>query len=345
DKGWDYFAQHLVGSGPWKVVSFQHNVRLELEAVETHWRAVPKFKNLTLLSISEEATKVAMLKTGELDMAMELSPDSVAGLKAAGLRVLGYYGSGQWYMPLLWDTNNPEKYAVSDVRVRKALSLGIDRKEAAEKIYGGYAQPSAVAWVPTSAYFFDPSVLKPDPYDTDQAKKLLAEAGYANGFTTKVWDSGAGGILSSLNLALAGYWRKIGVNAEVVPVDYATVSRKFFNQVPTAETSNTFFPFIGSGGTFGFDRVVFYHSAKGILRTVKNPRLEELIDKVPMTADPGEKKRIALEAALLAKNGYTMIAGLDVDTIYALGPKVGGLTPVKGVVGLAASYETMTHAK
>ncbi|MDO8672097.1 MAG: ABC transporter substrate-binding protein, partial [Dehalococcoidia bacterium] len=81
EKGVDYFGKQPVGSGPWKVLSYQHGTRMELEAVESHWRAVPKFKNITLLNVPEESTRVAMLKTGELDMAA-VSPDSVPGLKA-----------------------------------------------------------------------------------------------------------------------------------------------------------------------------------------------------------------------------------------------------------------------
>ncbi|MDO8670968.1 MAG: ABC transporter substrate-binding protein [Dehalococcoidia bacterium] len=239
EKGWDYFASHPVGSGPWKVVKFEPNTRMELEAVENHWRVVPKFKNLTLTHLLEEGTKVAMLKTGELDIA-EISPESVAQLKAAGLKILGHYGASQWYVAIFYDLDNPQTSPFSHVKVRKALSLSIDRKELADKIYSGYAQPSAVFFAPRTGYFFDQNELKPDPLDTDQAKKLLAEAGYPNGFNTKVWDTGAGGIISTVNLALAGYWRKSGINVELSPRDYPTVL-KMFNPKHTPEVWNTMF--------------------------------------------------------------------------------------------------------
>ncbi|MBI2865097.1 MAG: ABC transporter substrate-binding protein [Chloroflexi bacterium] len=345
EKGWEYFARNPVGSGPWKVVKFEPSIRLDLEAVESHWRAVPKFQKLTVLNVLENSTMVAMLKTGELDLALNVSSDSVAGLKAAGLRVQGYYGSGQFYVTPFWDMGDPAKHAVGDQRVRKALSLAMDRKEVSGTIFGGYAQPTVALWVPTTAYFFDPSVLKADPYDPEQAKRLLAEAGYAGGFPTKVWDPGAGGILTTANLALVGYWRKIGVNAEVAPIDYATLASKALRVVPGPDIWNTFYTYISGGGTFGFAKMTLYHSKKTTFKNINNPKLDALIDKVPLTADPGEKKRLAIEAVLMAKNEYTFIPVVDVDMLYALGPKVGEVTPIKALNGLAASYETITHAK
>ncbi|MBI2865104.1 MAG: ABC transporter substrate-binding protein [Chloroflexi bacterium] len=344
EKGWDYFGRNPIGSGPWKVVRFEPNARLELEAVETHWRAAPRFQKLTVLNVLEDATIAAMLKTGELDLALGISSDSVAGLKAAGLRVQGYYSSAQWYAAPFWDMSDPGKYALSDQRVRKALSLALDRKEVSSTMFGGYAQPSAAIFVPTTAYFFDPGVLKADPYDPDQAKRLLAEAGYAGGFSTKVWDPGGGGIMSTANLALAGYWRKIGVNAAVAAIDYATLGSKALVK-PSPDMWNTFYTYISGGGTFGFNRMVLYHSKKSTFKNIDNPKLDELIDKVPMTSDAGEKKRLALEAAVMGKNEYNFIPGVDVDLLYAFGPKVGEVTPVKGINGLAASFGTITHGK
>ncbi|MDO8673615.1 MAG: ABC transporter substrate-binding protein, partial [Dehalococcoidia bacterium] len=60
-KGVEYFRANPIGSGPWKVVKYIPGARLELEANEAHWRVVPKFKNLNILSGPEEGTKVAML--------------------------------------------------------------------------------------------------------------------------------------------------------------------------------------------------------------------------------------------------------------------------------------------
>ncbi|MDO8673128.1 MAG: ABC transporter substrate-binding protein [Dehalococcoidia bacterium] len=345
EKGWDYFGRNLIGSGPWKIVKMEPGARLDLEATENHWRAKPKFKTVTILNVKEEATKVAMLQTGELDMAGISAPDLVPGLKAAGLRAIGHYAGTQWYAALFYDFANPQKSPFSDVRVRKAMSLAIDRKELADKIYGGYAQPSAVFYASKTADYFDSNLMKPDPLDPDQAKKLLADAGYATGFATKLWEPGAGSVVSQGNLALAGYWRKVGINAEIATIDRAQLTSKFIPK-PVPDLYNTVFAMPTSGGPLGYEQLITaYHSTKSVFKNVNNPKLDELIDKLPNTSDPAERKRLATEISIMGKNEYNVLTILDVDTLFALGPKVGGVTLVKNNSGLAIVLDTITHAK
>ncbi|MDO8473404.1 MAG: ABC transporter substrate-binding protein [Dehalococcoidia bacterium] len=345
EKGWDYFAKNLVGSGPFKVVKVEPGVRVDLEATETHWQAKPQFKNITILDVKEEATKVAMLKTGELDIANVAAPDAVIGLKAAGLRAIGHYSGVQYYVAPFYDFANPQKSPLSDVRVRKALSLALDRKELADKIWGGFGQPSAVFYAPKTADWFDANQLKPDPLDPDQAKKLLSEAGYASGFTLKFWDMGAGSVVSQGNLALAGYWRKVGINAEIAPIERGALTSKFLPK-PVSDLWNTIFTMTNSAGPLGYEQLVTaYHSTKGTFKNSNNPKLDELIDKLPMTADLAEKKKLALEIAIMGKNEYTAIPILDVDQIFVIGPKVGGIAPIKSNSGLASNFDKITHAK
>ncbi|MDO8670540.1 MAG: ABC transporter substrate-binding protein [Dehalococcoidia bacterium] len=344
EKGWDFFDQNPVGSGPWKLAGFVAGTRIELEAMGSHWRAVPKFQKVTFLAVPEEGTKIAMLKTGELDIA-EVAPDSVPGLKAAGMRIYGHYGAAQLYAVPFYDVENGSKYAYGDVRVRKAMALAIDRNELATKLYGGYGQPSALFYAPTTAYFFDPNILKVDPYDPEQAKSLLSAAGYAKGFNTKSWDMGGGGVLSNATLAVVGYWQKIGMTVEIQPRDYPTVV-KMFNPKHSPEIWNTVFVWSSSGGVLQFEKMsTAYHPTRGAFKNLVNPRLGELIDKVPTIKDPVEKKKTAQEAVTLAKNEYSTIGLLDVDNVFALGPKVGDFKGIKGLRGLAAALELITHAK
>ncbi|MDO8670965.1 MAG: ABC transporter substrate-binding protein, partial [Dehalococcoidia bacterium] len=282
-----------------------------------------------------------MLKTGELDMAA-IATDSVAGLKSAGLRIVDWDGGTQAWEFVFYDLKNPKDYALSDVRVRKALSLGINRQEMATNLFGGYAKPSAVFRVPPTAYFYDATVLKPDPYDPEGAEKLMADAGFANGFPLKLWEMGAGGPMSTINNALAGYWRKIGINVDLVPRTYDTT---LFIPIQKPEVWGTLWCNISAGGLFNFEGMPSHHSQKSSAKNNVDPRLDQLIDTVPLTADLTEKKKMALEAALLVKSDYASIAVLDVRSLVAIGSKVGGFTPINGMGALAPAYQTTTHAK
>ncbi|MDO8673456.1 MAG: ABC transporter substrate-binding protein [Dehalococcoidia bacterium] len=343
-KGVDYFRKNPVGSGPWKVVKLELGARAELEAVEDHWRETPKFKNITVLNVDDEATKVAMLQTGELDLA-DISPDSVPKLKSAGLRIIGHDGAAQYFMGLYYDLTQPAKYAMGDVRVRKALSLAINRQEMADKILGGYAEPSALFYARPTGYFWDANLLKPDPYDPQQAKKVLADAGFPNGFTTKVWNQVGTVSANILNEAAAGYWRNIGITAELVPVESA-ILRSMRSPVTKPEMFNTIYTAANTGGVFQFEKMVTaYHSKKGTIQTHSNAKLDELIDRVPATKDPAERKKLALEAAVMAKNEYSILAVLDIRTVLALGSKVGSITLTKGSGAYAYNLATLSHAK
>ncbi|MDO8670980.1 MAG: ABC transporter substrate-binding protein [Dehalococcoidia bacterium] len=342
--GNDYFAAHPMGSGPFKVVKWEVGNRLELEAMDTHWRAVPKFKNITLVNVLEEGTKVAMLKTGELDIA-EISPDSAATLKAAGLRMQPFAGGAQYYGGSYFDMAAPEKYALGNIKNRKALSLAVDRKELGDKLYGGFAVPSTMFYALPTAYFWDATQLSPDPFDPEGAKKLMTEAGYPSGFPLKVWDIGAGSILTTLNQALVGYYGKVGIKATSEAIEQAALNN-YVRPKPTAQMYDTVRTAITGGGVFNFEKMTIgYHSTKGGLMNTNDKTLDALIDKVPLTLDLAEKKKTALQAAVLAKNSYWDFGYLDMQTLLAVGPKVGELKPIKGMTGFAAAFETITHGK
>ncbi|MDO8672814.1 MAG: ABC transporter substrate-binding protein [Dehalococcoidia bacterium] len=348
EKGIEYFRANPVGSGAWKFVKYQPGVRLDLEANEDYWdqTKVPQFKNLTVLHVKEESTKVAMLKTGELDLAT-ITPDSVSGLKAAGLRVTSFFGGTRYFVYAWYDVDNPGKYALGDVRVRKALQLALNRQEMLDKLLLGYGNITVVHAVSTNAYFFDPNVLKPDPYDPEQAKKLMAEAGRPSGFNMKVWDSGAGGLLSMLNQSMAGYWQKIGITPQLVPIEY-TQFVTYFRPNHNPIIWDSVWSYIGYDyrDFLGMGRI--YSFTKSVTKLYKNPKLDESIDKVNgMPASP-ERTRLAIEAAATVKNDYAAIAVVGPDQILALSSKIGGVKPKVPPLGMlfgGASYATASHAK
>ncbi|MDO8673786.1 MAG: hypothetical protein Q7O66_20440, partial [Dehalococcoidia bacterium] len=70
-------------------------------------------------------------------------------------------------------------------------------------------------------------MLKPDPFDPEGAKKLFADAGYPKGFPLKFWDIGGGGIVTTFDQAVVGYFRKVGVNAELVAIEQAALAKMY----------------------------------------------------------------------------------------------------------------------
>ncbi|HSR81892.1 MAG TPA: ABC transporter substrate-binding protein [Hyphomicrobiaceae bacterium] len=176
--GADGFKKHPIGVGPYKFVSSTPGIELVMEAYEGYWRKMPAVKRLVYRSVPEATTRLAMLKRGEVDLAYLLDTPMALEIKRDPTLKLAFSGGiGTYFLDFLdmWDAKSPW----ADQRVRLAASLAIDRKGLSEAETVGASPPTGNV-VPASFEFALP--LEPHPYDPAKAKKLLAEAGYPNGF-------------------------------------------------------------------------------------------------------------------------------------------------------------------
>jgi peptide/nickel transport system substrate-binding protein len=176
--GADGFKKHPIGLGPYKFVSMKPGIELVMEANESYWRKVPSVKRIVFQSVPEATTRLAMLKRGEVDLAYLLEGqlgESIRNDKNLKLAFSGGVATNFLDFFDMWDAKSPWH----DERVRKAASLAIDRKALSEADTLGASKPNGNV-VPKSFEFA--LTIEPDPYDPAQAKKLLAEAGYPNGF-------------------------------------------------------------------------------------------------------------------------------------------------------------------
>jgi peptide/nickel transport system substrate-binding protein len=133
-----------------------------------------------------------------------------------------------WILP--W-TNAP----IRDKRVREALNVAIDRAELIDSVFAGLAEPGAVPFAMATAMRDVKFRITPEHryvYDPPRAKRLLAAAGYPNGFPMELYAYQLPGLPEGRAMAeaLAGYWHKIGVQTTLVPVDYLAFRKKWFDR-------------------------------------------------------------------------------------------------------------------
>lgn len=226
--GVEEFRKKPVGSGPWKFVRSVPGDRVEYEAIDyPHWRGTPRFKRLVILLIPEESTRVAMVRTGEAAIA-SISPESIKEVEKAKLRVLSVPGTMQaiyqFYGTYLPDF---QQAPIADVRVREALSLAINRQQIIDHVMYGQARwPYPLA---TFSYSVDMDHKRWETwsreafrYDPERAKKLLAEAGYANGFPLTFVNTALPGtpFMTQIGEAVADFWTKIGVKVDLKNVEW-----------------------------------------------------------------------------------------------------------------------------
>jgi len=173
----------VVGTGPFVFKSWTIGDKVVLERNEDYWNPEKKAKVKTLVfrGIPEPTARLNQLKAGSIHIANNLSPEDLKTIEAdpnlvpvvqKGLNI-GYVAFHQKNKPL------------DDVRVRKAIAMAVDWQAIVDAFYGGLGE-RATEFVPP-AMWGRAGDIEPYPYDPEAAKKLLAEAGYPNGFETELW--------------------------------------------------------------------------------------------------------------------------------------------------------------
>ncbi len=292
--GKDEFAKHPIGSGPYKWHSQRIGSFIKLEATDKHWRdGVPKYKYMTYLIIPEETTRIAMLKTGEADIA-RISRGAAKEVPGAGLNivtkeniaVLAFRANKQWLSPVF-----------SDIRFRKALNLAIDKESIIKHLLGGLAKPIA-AW-PGSAIAGiggDPT-LKPYPYDPQEARRLIKEGGWEGyEFPLLTYQRAVFPELHLVVEALVGYWQKIGLKPKIRMGEWNTFmaawrtgSRELENTIHGHDSSTT--PGVASLVARATERYYF----KQPTSAVNIPELNEKFERIEKSLDIAEISRLLVE--------------------------------------------------
>jgi len=178
EQGEQYFAEHPVGTGPYTFVSWTKDEAIVLAANDAYWRGSPAIKQVTFRPIPENATRLAELQTGAVDLIVNVPPHQAADLDAGADTKVVKTPSGRFiFLQLAADSDGP----LADPRVRQALNCAIDVPGIIDSILAGNGYRSTQPL--TSLDFgFNPD-LAGYAYNPERARQLLAEAGYPDGLT------------------------------------------------------------------------------------------------------------------------------------------------------------------
>ena len=188
-KNWDTYLQKAVGTGPWKLETFNLRERAVLARNEDYWdkARVPRCRQLILLPLPEANTRVAALRSGQVDLIEAPPPDAVDSLRVARFQIVTNAYPHNWTWHLSMVDGSPWR----DIRVRKAANLGIDRAGLRE-LLGGLMLEGAGLVPPGNPWHGTPGFKL--AHDPDAARKLMTDAGYGPGkpLRTKVGISTSG---------------------------------------------------------------------------------------------------------------------------------------------------------
>lgn len=296
----------VMGSGPFELVEYRRGEVLLLRRNEAWWRPggrpLPDWRRLELRIVAQDAARISGLLTGELDLIDNLPPQDLARVsRTPNTTVIRQPGTRIMFIAL----NQAEQLhpgqpnPMRDRRVREALSLAIDRQALASQVMGGEASPAGQL-MPLSRVEADPAIRPPAP-DRAAARRLLAEAGWGQGFRLNLIGTNnryAGD--DQLVQAVAQMWSQVGVEVEV-----------------EAMPSVSYFPRYGAG-RFGaalgawltgppepnsfFTGVVAARDParrRGAVNGTgySNPRLDSMVDRALTNLDPAARLAIWREGA------------------------------------------------
>ncbi len=312
-----------IGTGPYQLVEYISNDRVVYTCFENYWKpGVPCIKDVTLKILTDEQSRVAALRSGEIDGGT-LSADVARTLENdESLQIL----TGLFAAPRVIQFNTREDVPWRDARVRQAINLAVDRQQIINNVYGGDAEltgavsPGYGDWTLTAdelGEYYTP--------DLAQAQALMAEAGFGEGFDVTLQAIAAPRDYTQIAEIVREQLKPLNINVTVEPLEIGTFATNIgdgnFQWASTGRGMR--------GDPSGF--VVDFRSGTTLHQTWfgdgwSNEEIDQLYDEALATADPEQRReayrRIQQIVAEEVPNLYTVqpvkfqVAGARVEGMY-----------------------------
>ncbi len=300
-KTWAEFAKNPSGTGPFKITKVVLGQYAEMSRNEEYWdkARIPKLDKMVVYPMPEATTRVAALRSGQVDWIEVPPPDSIPSLKQAGLQIS------------LWPYPHTYPYALNcldgspfkDVRVRQALNYAVDR-EGMCKMLNGTAKPAMGLYPPDNPMFGTPK--NRYTYDPEKAKALLKEAGYGPDKPVKakimISTSGSGQMVPiPMNEFMQQNFKAVGMDIDFDVVEWGTMLVAIRN-APTAPQShgddgiNISLSFTDPSSMFRYYAIDSFSPTNYNWGHWGNQPSTDLLRKAQATFDPAEQNKLLAQA-------------------------------------------------
>lgn len=313
----NFASRNVMGTGSFRITGWTPEQKITMVANPDWWdKQQGNVKEVVYTPIKSDATRVAALLSGDVDMLTDLPTQDVARLRSDsklkivdGPEVRTIYFAPDLGSPELKYSNVKGKNPLADKRVRQALSLAIDRSAIQRNIMRGLSIPAALMVAP-GVNGHKPELDTPAPANPDAAKKLLAEAGYPDGFEVRLNCPNNRYVNDEeICQAAVAMWARIGVKAQLVAENLATFILKLQNSdsslyllgwgVNTYDAQYTLQSLIrtrtsGSDGNFNFSKI-------------SDATVDRLVDAMKTETDETKRNAMIREALLRTRDEMLVI--------------------------------------
>ena len=319
--GSEEYIKDPIGAGPYKLIEELPGDSLEFEAFEDFYRPV-HIKEFVMRSVQEATTRVALIEAGDVDIAYNIPGQLIERVQDdPDLLLVPTNTTAVFWLEMIGldDPDNP----LSDVRVRQAVSLALDRQAISDAETFGFSQP-ANYWIPPNISGAPPHVAPEE--DLAKAKELMKEAGYPDGFDVG-WLTPIPNYFS-FGERLIGQLGRIGINPKLQTMERGA----FFDLLEQGDTyqervdafgDGVNIPFVGTGSAGGFvGRFNAYVRCDGYASRTCVPEVDALLDRYEASVDVAERELLAVEIHDTFREGYYFIPTYWFTFINAVGPRI-----------------------
>jgi len=318
-EGWgDSFGFNLVGTGPFRVVEWKNDDCVVLERNEKYWGGKPNLDGVTFKFITDKNMMTNALRTGEIDIATDLTGESIKLVKDDSKLVLMETPGLQvsyFYMNML---EGPTK----DIKVREAIIRAIDIDQMVKGIYQFDEANRAYLPLPPGSWGYDASLEGNIPtYDPAKAKQLLAEAGYQDGFKTQIYVADKPARVKMATILQQYLKQNLNIDLEIKTADWGTFSEiASKGKAPIFGMSWTWYP-----DPYFFLNQMFHSSQIGSLgngQGFNSPEVDQLLDQALKETEQNKRAELYKQALKLIVNQYARVDYSNEKVIYGLTERV-----------------------
>lgn len=303
------FAAHPVGTGPYSFVDYRKGSTLELERFEKYWDPEAVYPDEIVFTVFQDPTTIVnAIKSGEQDLSFSVSPKDVAQLESDPQVSVT---TGQSLLLDQLHMNRSIK-PLNDPRVRRALYLAIDRDTFVKAATFGVGEPG-YQFLPEDSAAAAPSVAKDNAHDLDQARSLLEEAGYGDGFTVTMLTQPSEEEVRKAEV-LQAQLAEIGVKVEIRPTELTQAVAEMFQK----ESAGLFFAYgVNRADVADAINATFGADALYNLPHEEHPAVTKALREANATTDPAERNR-HLQAAAEALAEETLFVPVAFHSFIAV---------------------------
>lgn len=319
EKGDEYFDINPVGTGPFKFNAYTQNDKLELIANADYFAGPPKLDRLTYRFIRENATRLAELQAGRVDVVHDIAFSAIPIVKAdKNATIIAVDG------PTIQSYQfNTKRGITKDVRVRRAINMAVDKQMLIDAFLSGYGKPIDTLQGQLS-FGYDPD-LKGYPFDPEQAKKLLKEAGIKPGAVVTINYRANKATFAEISQAMTAFLQNIGLTAKIKPIE----NNVYLTEIVPKGKTDELFQFGWGGWTFDFDNTAYlaYHTGERWNPYGTSEKMDELLEKQRQSVNQDERLKILREVGRLAHEEAYHLPLYNEMTVYAVSKKVENFIP------------------